>query len=299
MRLSKLTHIVGVLRNQIGLTQKEFGERVGIRRLTVQAIELEKRVLSRSIAEKISTVFDVDLDSLLLNDLSRGLRDRKGMPWTNKTREKADKKIKRWGNLAPQALMARLSTTQTLLGQYLTMKDFFAKGEPVNPHLAHTQWCLLFWLASGALRKLQDCQDYHQKEFPSIKTIIDDIRAVEANVVISERETRRIERLKEGKEDHIRRFFAERYGWDEQGLAAVELAQELGFEKALRLTQAEFSAMLDDRLRKKGLRPLTPEFEIADMVAAINDFYRDFQARTAPLPPSPGNVHPADDHKPA
>jgi putative transcriptional regulator len=299
MRPSKLTHLVAVLRTELGFTQEEFGNRIGISRATVRAIEIGQRNLSQPIAEKISAVFDVKLDSVRLNDLSDGLRDRKGNRWTNKTRAKIDKSIKQWGNLAPQARLARLTATQELLGQYLTMKDFFSNAEPLDSRLALNQWVLLFWLVSGALRRLQECEDYRPKEFPPIESIIDDIRAVNANVAIWKRETRKLERQKEGKKDAIRRFFAERYGWDENGLAAIQLAHDLGFEKAVRMPPAEFSRVLNERLKEKGLLPLAPEFGLADAVAAVNDFYQEFRAKTSPLPPSVANARPASDHKSA
>jgi transcriptional regulator with XRE-family HTH domain len=282
MRPSKNLHVIALLRKEMapptGLTQREFGERAGIPESTIQGIELKRRRLSRPIAEKISSAFDVSLDSLLLNDIAGGLKRRNGEPWTNKTRVETDKKFKRWGNLAPDARMAKLNATQLLLSQYLELSAFF-EDSSLDGQTALNDWLFLYQLASRALKRLHERAEYRKADSRTIDSVVDDVRALKSNIAAWTTRAKKSAKSK-NRELGIKRLLAERYGWDDRGLAAVELAEELGFERVSDMMYPDqFAGLLNERLKQKGQRLLFRESNFTLAFAAIKAVYGEFSHR--------------------
>jgi transcriptional regulator with XRE-family HTH domain len=85
MGKSNLKHPVAVLRNLIGLGQKELAELVGYSTITIQSIELGKLGLSRALAERIAEETGVDPNWLLANDVKKPIVDYLGYPYTKMT----------------------------------------------------------------------------------------------------------------------------------------------------------------------------------------------------------------------
>src|SRR5688500_18458436 len=81
MRRSALTHPLAVLRTELGLGQKEFGEKVGRHWRTIQSIELGKLPLSAKLAERISLETEVHMDWLMGGNADAQMIDARGLPW--------------------------------------------------------------------------------------------------------------------------------------------------------------------------------------------------------------------------
>ena len=71
MRRSPLRHTLAVLRNTIGMGQKEMAELVGRSTRTIQAIELGQLQLSEDLAMRIAAETGIEVGWLLENDLSK------------------------------------------------------------------------------------------------------------------------------------------------------------------------------------------------------------------------------------
>jgi transcriptional regulator with XRE-family HTH domain len=78
MRPSPLRHPLAVLRQIVGITQKELANLVGKSAATVQAIELGKLALSEELAAKIENQTGVSSDWLLDGDVTRPIENALG-----------------------------------------------------------------------------------------------------------------------------------------------------------------------------------------------------------------------------
>lgn len=295
MRPSKNVHIVALLREELGLTQRAFAAEVGIPYATYQAIEStgrRRRRLTSAQARRIGDKYNVSENSLLLNDIEGGLKRPDGQPWSPPTENDKAKlqaeikrKAKNWGNLAPADLRTRVTAIQVLLGQYDEMSDYFKHASFDNPHETLRQWMWLFILSKRALIKLQDAGGYLRTHWPippddGLNGIIDDIRAVKTNVATWTTKAARAERVSEElASERIKRSFADRYGWNDSTLVAFELAKEIGFSKAEAMERAEFDSRLNKRLREKGLRPLYREVTVKECFEALRTVYEELFAR--------------------
>ena len=81
MRRSPLTHALSVLRTQLELGQKEFGQKVGRHWRTIQSIELGKLPLSAKLAERICDETGVNFNWLMEGDPEAPIIDERGLPW--------------------------------------------------------------------------------------------------------------------------------------------------------------------------------------------------------------------------
>jgi transcriptional regulator with XRE-family HTH domain len=70
MPASKFVNVLAILRKSLSLKQGELAELAGCSVSTVQAIEVNKLRLSRSLAARISLQTGADMDWLLANDVS-------------------------------------------------------------------------------------------------------------------------------------------------------------------------------------------------------------------------------------
>jgi len=89
MRKSGLKHTVAILRNVIGLGQKELAALVNVSPATIQSIELNsgRLSLSQSLGEKISYHTGVDLKWLMDNNTRKPITSRYGQPYTRESYE--------------------------------------------------------------------------------------------------------------------------------------------------------------------------------------------------------------------
>lgn len=71
MKFKNIGEVISSLRKQIGITQEELGNKVGLSRVTIAKVENSQRALSLEEAVNISKVFSIDIDSLYgyVNDL--------------------------------------------------------------------------------------------------------------------------------------------------------------------------------------------------------------------------------------
>jgi DNA-binding XRE family transcriptional regulator len=295
MRASNNVHIVAHLRNETGLTQRDFAKSVGIPYPTYRAIEStgkRQRRLTSAQARRISEKYDVSETSLLLNDIQGGLTHPNGQRWSPgemnskaKLQDEIRRKAKNWGDLAPVELRTRVTAIQVLLSQYDEMADYFKHASFDNPHETLIQWMFLFILSKRALVKLQDAGGYLRTHRPippedTLSWIIDDVRAVKTNVAAWTTKAARAENSSEKlASERIKRGFAERYGWNDSALVAFELAKEIGFSKAEAMERKDFDSALNARLKEKGLRPLYNEVTFKDCFEAMKSVYEELFQR--------------------
>ncbi|NMA83604.1 MAG: helix-turn-helix domain-containing protein [Epulopiscium sp.] len=64
MKFKNIGEVISSLRKQMGITQEELGNRVGLNRVTIVKIENSQRALSLEEAVNIGRVFSIDVDSL-------------------------------------------------------------------------------------------------------------------------------------------------------------------------------------------------------------------------------------------
>jgi transcriptional regulator with XRE-family HTH domain len=105
MQKSPNRHVLVGIRQELGMTQGEFGKLVGLARSTVQAIELGRLPLSEQAAHRISEETDVNPFWLLENRLGTSAITRHGQPWNIKWFRIAQAGVFRgahWFQLQPQ-----------------------------------------------------------------------------------------------------------------------------------------------------------------------------------------------------
>lgn len=64
MKFKNIGEVINFFRKQIGMTQEQLGNKVGLSRVTIAKIENSQRALSLEEAVNISRVFSIDVDSL-------------------------------------------------------------------------------------------------------------------------------------------------------------------------------------------------------------------------------------------
>jgi hypothetical protein len=287
-RPSKDQHILAILRKRIPpagkppLSQERFAESVKSKRRTIQDVELRKRPLSVSLAARISRRWDVSETCLLQNDLKGGLRDRKGQPWKSpllpqsksKTKSRPVEKIS-WEILPESALHSRVLTTTILLDQFQNVRDYFEHAVR-DQHEAYFQWQFLFTLCFGALDQLQTDGSYHRSNYEDpVEATLGEIHQLKSTLRTWSKRTQKMEsKMDAPASESLRTLLADRYGWDERGAQAYELALEfLRNGKALQIDTAEFVSMLNARLIEKRLRPLHRIVTLKECFDAIKSVY--------------------------
>lgn len=87
MRISPQRHTLAVLRTVIGITQKEMAEILECSPPTVQAIELGKLKMSLKLAGNLFNQTSVNLDWLMIDDVTKPPTDFEDNPYTRETFE--------------------------------------------------------------------------------------------------------------------------------------------------------------------------------------------------------------------
>ncbi|WP_461207605.1 helix-turn-helix domain-containing protein [Clostridium sp. DL1XJH146] len=64
MKFNNIGEVINSLRKQMGITQEELGNRVGLNRVAIAKIERSQRAVSLEEAINIGKLFSIDVDSL-------------------------------------------------------------------------------------------------------------------------------------------------------------------------------------------------------------------------------------------
>jgi hypothetical protein len=285
MSRPKNQHVIAMLRQELDHTQESFAACIDSKTRTIQDVELLKRPLSIELADRISRKWNVSVACLRQNDLEGGLRDKKGNPWTNKSRLPGDRDAKlrknknvSWDALSEARRHSRVLSTHRLLTQFQTLRDYFENGA-VDEQEASAQWDMIFQLGFAALDQLQTEGTYHRRDYGNdLESTLGDLQQLNKALKIFSKKAEKLVSLKKRTdEEAMRALYADRYGWDERGLEAYELAVELGKKSEDRHSPdpAAFDSILNQRLKEKGLRQLYPEVTREECFNAIERVYKN------------------------
>jgi transcriptional regulator with XRE-family HTH domain len=196
MRTSPLQHPLAVLRTQLGLGQKDFGDMVGRHWRTIQSVELGKLPLSAKLAERICEETGVGFEWLMNGDPEAMIVDDRGLKWKKELYFDAQGK--------------KLLPGTTLFTHYAS--DLF--------NLALAQVCAAAVAAaeSPTLRtyswKLSNAIDQAMKELPDYENLVQVFRCVlldnvknmqEGRKVMIDYAVKRIQATKELKPKHAKK----------------------------------------------------------------------------------------------
>jgi hypothetical protein len=220
------------------------------------------------------------------NNLEGGLRTRNGRRWTTKIRLEILNRLKRWGDLEQYAREAQQGISVVLLHQYLEISHLLRKLP--EPEDALINWSLLFSVAKGALLYSEDATT---KEWTvadlrpggDLDTVLDDLQAIFSEMRLIKRIEKRAakQQQKQSKDGGFKLKLAEVrfFGWNDRGLMAVKLIEELGAEKVEKLTLREFTALVRDRCLREGISWPKP-FDACKAIVAWQEAYEKSFAST-------------------
>ena len=127
MRPSLKRHVLVQLRQELGLTQKDFADHVGCSESTLEAVERgPKRLkLSAALAEKIFLATGVSPDWLLANDFAKPMTEgMHGQPYTKRIFEEIEaNRAKSDGEESFGDRIALIRAVETLLGSFLAAEN--------------------------------------------------------------------------------------------------------------------------------------------------------------------------------
>jgi transcriptional regulator with XRE-family HTH domain len=152
-RTKPVKSVVEILRRKLGLQQREFADRVGLSRRTIQEVEYGTP-LSWKSAKAISDIFNVSEEWLMANDLNAPMVDAiDGKPWSHKQMGRVQKaKITDDPELT-EYIEKTVSAfaIEPLLGDYIRMRKFF-----ISAAVSADTWIIVRW---------KEIQDKVWKEF--------------------------------------------------------------------------------------------------------------------------------------
>jgi hypothetical protein len=276
MRQSKNIHLLAILRRDLGgLTQADVAFVAKVSTRTIRDVELCAHRMSRPVAENIGYYYDVDPDCLIRNDLSRGLRTLEGRRWSSKTRKDVRSRLKRWGDLAPEARRIQQEITAVLLEQYLLIAHLIRKLP--DPSWQLIKWSQLFNVAKTALAFSEPatkgwkavellCED-------GLEVVLDDTTAVLADVQLVKRIRKRQQPSRSNETTELKRLYVQLFGWNERGIVAANLFDELGRERIENMKLFEFARLVQDRCEKAGINWPQP-FDPFEAIKAWQDYFK-------------------------
>lgn len=284
MRPSKNVHLLAVLRKELGenVSQTYLAEKIHIHPTTVRRIELGKRKLTRTLAERIGDTFDVDPQCLMENNLEKGLRTRNGRRWTSKTRLEIRDRLQRWGDLEPYARHVQRDISAALLHQYLLIAHVIRKMP--EPERQLYRWTQLFYLAWSALANSEPAmagmrwQDIMTDSRLSLDQVFDDLQAIRSDRQL----IARIEKRKPRKQDDVnwkqafKLYMIARLGWTDRGKVGLDIIDELSKldpEKAESMTIGQWLHLIYERCKKLGV-PLEEPFDPFEAIEAVRERYK-------------------------
>jgi transcriptional regulator with XRE-family HTH domain len=149
MRSSALRHPLAVLRQIVGITQKELANLVGKSAATVQAIELGKLALSEELAAKIENQTGVSSDWLLDGDVTRPIENALGASYLKDDYELARAKNSKLPAAVDETSMEMCHVAGLLNGERLG--HIFAAAMGAKPSKFH----VLMFLAHQWLEEME------------------------------------------------------------------------------------------------------------------------------------------------
>jgi transcriptional regulator with XRE-family HTH domain len=259
MRPSKNVHLLALLRKELRLQQSDVAVKIGVSVRTIRRIELGSQKLTSRLAEVLGDAYDVDPSSLIENNLEKGLRTRDGRRWTAKVRLEIRDRLRRWGDLEPYVRQAQRGISAALLYQYLQIANILRKLPDPEDRLV--DWVKLFDLSLSALLHSQPTAEHwtamdELDPKMSLETVFDDLQAIWSDQQLVRRTEKRQSKHneKDGLEYRAKRTYAGLLGWNERGLVATKLIEELGIEKVVQMRHREFIRLVQKRCQKEGVR---------------------------------------------
>ena len=155
MRKSNNEHVIALVRNVIGFTQKDFADLAGCSTRTIQAIELGSLDLSRKLATKISIETGMSVECLLQNDVDKPLLNTWRRPFTKLHFENINA-------VHQQPLTGDLieRLPDSLLAAYANLRSIFA----VASRQGETAWLKAFSYLVQAINELRHEVDSSKRE---------------------------------------------------------------------------------------------------------------------------------------
>jgi transcriptional regulator with XRE-family HTH domain len=277
MRPSKNVHLLARLRNELDLSQADVGAKIGVTERTIRRIELGSQKLTAALAERIGDSYDIDPDCLMKNDLEKGLRTRDGRPWDAKTRLQIRTRLLRWGELEPKARQAERGWHAVLLFQYLQIAHLIRVLPDRERQL--NRWSLLFNLAKGAWVEAEPAtRNLGGGEYfchDRLETVLDDVQAVLSEIRVIKRIEKRARNNGQNKDPKLEMKLAYIgfFGFNERGLIATRLIDELPVAQFMSMTLPDFTKLLNERCRKEGV-PIPPPFDPIEAMRKYCDLMR-------------------------
>jgi transcriptional regulator with XRE-family HTH domain len=147
MRNSPRRHVLVLIREELGKSQKELASILCLSQSATQKIELKKLPLSPDTARRASERLGVSIEDLIENNVSSPLRAVNGKRWTKKACDEWRASLSDWAKLSPEEHAWRLRNSELLLRAYLEHRTLVESFE--NPEIgaelldSHLQKALL------------------------------------------------------------------------------------------------------------------------------------------------------------
>jgi transcriptional regulator with XRE-family HTH domain len=265
MRPSKNVHLLARLRAELGLSQEDVGNKIGVNERTIRRIELGSQKLTAALAERIGDSYDVDPDCLMKNDLEKGLRTREGGRWTRKIRLEIKNRLQRWGDLEPYARQEQRGLHAVLLDEYLQISHLIRQLP--SPSETLFRWSFLFMLAKGALIHAEpETEKLSGKDYfcnDRLETVLDDVQAVLSEIRVIKRVEKRAKSKRQNGDPklQIKLAYIGRFGgFNECGLIATKLVDELSISELKNMQLSDFDDLVRERCKKEGV-PIPKRFD--------------------------------------
>jgi plasmid maintenance system antidote protein VapI len=279
MRRSKNVHLLAILRKELDLSQKCVATTIQIHPSSVRNIELGRRQLTRTLAERIGNAYNVDPECLMANNLEKGLRARDGRRWTKTIKDEIQNRLKRWGDLEPYARQAQRGLHAALLYQYLEISHLIRRMP--NPGEQLDRWSALYRLAVAALLWAEP--DWKHATRGDVRTdaklevVLDDIQAIFSEIRVIKRLEKQAKHNRQTRDPkfELKLACAGLFGFDRRGLIAAKLIDEISLSELESLP--DFTSVFDlvnERCKKEGI----PIPELFDPFKAMQN-YLDWAAK--------------------
>ena len=177
MRRSPLRHPIAVLRQVLGLGQKEFAELVGRSTPTIQAIELGKLKLSETLAAKIEEQTGVNSYWLLDGDVNRPIENGSGATYGKDDYELAQARL----SPLPKGNDKGASATPFTLGQFYADKfaGILAAAHRLKPSMINVAQFRLWECLEELEEKFGGPPDDYLEYRSGVKIVITDPEGIE------------------------------------------------------------------------------------------------------------------------
>jgi transcriptional regulator with XRE-family HTH domain len=131
MRPSPRRHVLALIREELGKSQKELAGILCLSGSGMQKIELGSLPLSPDTARRASERLGVSIEDLIKNNVSTPLRAVNGKRWTKKVYDEWRASLSKWAKLNSEEHALRLRNSELLLRGYLRHRSLVESFE--NP----------------------------------------------------------------------------------------------------------------------------------------------------------------------